>query len=234
LSGLAPCAKLTTMPCPLCQQRQARRQCPALGREICAVCCGTKRLGEIACPPACGYLAAAQAHPPASVRRQQERDLAFVMAMRDGLSPTQSDLYWAVLTFVAGFRSDPLLAVIDEDVAEGAAALAATYETASRGLIYEHRPRSLVAQRLVTDMRAFLDGLVAEADTATARQMERDAPTVLRHLERGAREKREGVDRGAATALEIIARVVTAAARDRETTREEPRADASRSMLVRP
>ena len=158
-----------TMPCPLCRLRQPRRQCPALGREICAVCCGTKRLVEITCPADCGYLAAAQAHPPALVRRQQERDLAFVMAMREGLSERESDLYWAVLTFIAGVRSDPPIKLIDADLAEGAASLAATYETANRGLIYEHRPQSLAAQRLVRDLKAFLAQLVAEADASAAR-----------------------------------------------------------------
>jgi hypothetical protein len=222
------------MPCLLCQQRQARRQCPALGRKICAVCCGTKRLVEIACPPTCGHLAAAEAHPPASVRRQQERDLAFIMATREGLSSTQSDLYWAVLTFVAGFRSDALAKIIDEDLAEGAASLAATYETASRGLIYEHRPQSLIAQRFVTDMKAFLGNLAAEADAATARHLERDAATVLRHLERGAREAQKRVDEGPATALEIIARVVTAAARSRASESDGSRVEPPRSLLVRP
>ncbi|MCK7478268.1 MAG: hypothetical protein M0C28_13315 [Candidatus Moduliflexus flocculans] len=38
------------MDCPLCRQRAARRRCPALDRDICAVCCGTKRLAEIRLP----------------------------------------------------------------------------------------------------------------------------------------------------------------------------------------
>ena len=150
------------MVCPLCQQRQARRACPAVGQQICAVCCGTKRQVEIACPPTCGYLAAAQAHPPASVRRQQERDVGFLMAMREGLSNRESELFWVVLTFLAGYRADPLVRLVDEDLAEGAGSLAATYETANRGLIYEHRPQSLASQRLVTDLKAFLATLLAE------------------------------------------------------------------------
>jgi hypothetical protein len=188
------------MPCPLCRQRQPRRRCPALGREICAVCCGTKRLVEISCPADCGYLGSAQTHPPALVRRQQERDLAFVMAMREGLSERESDLYWAVLMFIAGVRSDPLIELIDADLVEGAASLAATYETANRGLIYEHRPQSLAAQRLVRDLKAFLAQLVADADASAARNLERDAPVVLRHVEQGAREARKAVDEGLATA----------------------------------
>ncbi len=114
------------MQCPLCQQRQARRACPAVGRQICAVCCGTKRQVDIACPADCGYLAAAQAHPPASVRRQEERDVGFLMAMREGLSTRESELFWVILTFLAGMKADPLLRLVDEDVTEAAGALAAT------------------------------------------------------------------------------------------------------------
>jgi hypothetical protein len=185
------------------------------------VCCGTKRLVEIACLPDCRYLASAQAHPPASVRRQQERDLHVLMAMRDGLSPAQSDLFWAVLPFVAGFQSDPLLTMSDEDVADGAAALAATYETAGRGVIYDHRPQSLLAQRFVTDLKAFLATLASRIDPEAARTLERDAVVVLRHLEQGVRKARKAVDEGPATALAIIGRVVAAVARDQAARGEE-------------
>jgi hypothetical protein len=222
------------MVCPLCRQRAARRRCPALDRNICAVCCGTKRLVEITCPADCGYLKASQAHPPASVRRQQERDLGFLMAMHEGLSPAQSELFWAVLTFVTGFRSDPLMKVVDEDLAEGAASLAATYETAGRGLIYEHRPQSLVAQRLVTDLKAFLGNLQAEADRTVASRLERDAAVVLRRLEAGARNVRQTVDEGPATALDIATRVVAAAASPRDETPGGRLVEPGRSMLVKP
>jgi hypothetical protein len=221
------------MPCPLCQHRPARRQCPAAGREICAVCCGTKRQSEINCPVDCGYLAAALAHPPATVRRQQERDLGFLMAMREGLSSSQSDLYWAVLTFVAGFRSDPLVHVIDEDLAEGAGALAATFETADRGVIYEHRPQSLLAQRFVTELKAFLASLAAEADASVARRVEREAAVVLRRLESGARNVRQRVDEGPTTALDMISRVVRAA-RPEDVKDRLPAVAPPQSLLVRP
>lgn len=190
---------------------------------------------EIVCRPECGYLAAAQAHPPASVRRQQERDLAFLLSMREGLSSRQSDLFWAVLTFVAGFGADALVTMVDEDLAEGAGSLAATLETADRGLIYEHRPQSLAAQRLVAELRAFLGTTAgSDADAATARTIERDAAVVLRHLERGARGAREGGDGGPGTALAAIGRVVSAAGRERPAGAETPRIEPPRPMLIRP
>jgi hypothetical protein len=224
------------MSCPLCRERRARRQCPALGRGICAVCCGSKRQVEINCPPDCGYLVAAQAHPPASVRRRQEQDLGFVMAMRDGLTAAQSELFLALLSFVAGLHADPLLNLQDDDVADGAAALAATYETADRGLIYEHRPQSLPAQRFVTDAKAFLASLVAEADAATTRRLERDAAVVFRHLESGVRGARTVVDDGPATALGIVGRFIAAARANRREDAEagQPRVEPPRPLLVKP
>jgi hypothetical protein len=236
LSRQDECAKLTAMSCPLCQQRPGRRQCPALGQVICSVCCGTKRQVEIHCPPDCPYLAAAQLHPPAGVRRQQERDLGFVMAMRDGLTEFQAELFLALLSFVASRQTDPLVKIQDDDVAEGIGALAATYETANRGLIYEHQPRSLLAQRFVTDAKSFLAGLVAETDALTTRRIERDAAVVLRHVEAGLRGARKVRDKGPATGLDTIARFILAArgGRGPDGGGGEATVEPSNSLLIKP
>lgn len=42
--------------CILCGMRKANRHCSALEREICSLCCGTKRENEISCPSSCEYL----------------------------------------------------------------------------------------------------------------------------------------------------------------------------------
>jgi hypothetical protein len=138
------------------------------------------------------------------------------MAMRDGLSAGQTELYWAILTFIVGFRAETLVKVVDEDLADGAAALAATHETAGRGLIYEHRPQSLVAQRFVTELKAFLGSLAAQAGPGAAAQMDRDLAVVLRRLEAGVRNIRKTANEGPATALDIISRVVSDARRREE------------------
>ena len=72
------------MVCPVCGQRKARRECPALRQTICTVCCATKRLVEINCPSECPHLASAREHPAAAVRRRQERDVAVLMLWRWG------------------------------------------------------------------------------------------------------------------------------------------------------
>ena len=42
--------------CPVCTTRRPRRTCPALGKDICAQCCGSEREETISCPGDCGYL----------------------------------------------------------------------------------------------------------------------------------------------------------------------------------
>ncbi len=217
------------MQCPVCRQRSARRLCPALGRTICAVCCGTKRTVESPCPSDCGYLVSAQAHPPAAVRRQQDRDLGFMLALQDGLSEPQSRLLYGVLGLVARFQADPLLKLVDGDLADAASALAATFETASKGVIYEHRPNSLVAQRLTTDLKAFF----ANVESQAGRSVERDAAIVLRRLERGARTA--AATKGNPTAaLESIGRVVRAVEREQKTEQTVQVSPQAPSLLVRP
>src|SRR5687768_753790 len=141
------------MLCPLCRTRKARRACPALGQTICAVCCGTKRLTEIACPADCVYLASAREHPAAVVRRQQERDVAVLLPTIQHLTERQYQLFFLLQTVIARHKPEGFARLVDDDVAEAAGALAATLETASRGLIYEHTTQSVVAHRLVAEMK---------------------------------------------------------------------------------
>ena len=144
--------------CPLCRRRRARRTCPALGHQICAVCCGTKRLREIRCPSDCTYLVSARTHPPAVIQRQQERDARFLLPIIDGLGRRQYQLFFVVQATLHRLADTDELPVNDDVVRDTAQALAATYETASKGIIYEHRPSSLPAERLARELKSLLEG----------------------------------------------------------------------------
>jgi len=174
------------MVCPLCGQRKARRACPALGRQICAVCCGTKRLTEIRCPHDCPYLATSREHPPAAMVRQQQRDFGLFVQFTRDFNERQSQLFLMACTFLARYEPPELHQVLDEDVGAAAAALASTFETAARGVIYEHRPASPPAERLA----AALKPLLLEAGKHAGTAFERDAAVVLRRIEEAVREVR--------------------------------------------
>jgi len=169
--------------CPSCGQRKGRRACPALGTVICPVCCGTKRLVEIACPETCGHLGTARSHPAAVVRKQQDKDVAAVLPALQRLTERQHQLFFLFHTVIARYAPEGLARLLDIDVAEAAAAAAATLETAARGVIYEHTPSTVPAQRLAAELRTMLK----EMRDAGATVSDREAAIVLRAIEQGAR-----------------------------------------------
>ena len=192
------------MVCPLCGSRRARRACPAVGKQICAVCCGTKRLVEIQCPSDCVYLATAREHPPAAILRRQQRDVELLVRFMRDLNQRQSELFFLIDAFLLRYHPPELQPLIDDDVIEAAAALAATSETATRGVIYEHRPPSPPAERLATALKP----LLARAGQNGGTPFERDAAVVLRRIEEAAREAR-AIDRDNRRAfLDLLARVI--------------------------
>jgi hypothetical protein len=156
-------------------------------REICAVCCGTKRLTEIACPPDCPYLATARTHPPAVVTRQQERDMAFLLPRISDLTEMQYRLFLYLQAHVLQQAKGAIPAPHDADVADAAATVAATLETAGKGIIYQHQAQSLPAQRLASEIGRAVAELSQRAGAQGSR-VERDAAVALRRLERAARE----------------------------------------------
>jgi hypothetical protein len=189
------------MNCPSCGQRKAKRSCPALGRDICTICCGTKRLTEIACPETCPHLGAARAHPAAVVRRQQEKDVAQLLPAIRHLTERQYQLFFLFQTLIARHKPEGLVRLLDEDVAAAAAAAAATLETAARGVIYDHTAATLPAQRLTGELRAMLD----EMRQAGATVYDREAAIVLRSIEQGARAN---TGTGPTAYLELMGRLL--------------------------
>lgn len=191
--------------CPLCGSRRARRSCPAVGKQICAVCCGTKRLTEIQCPDDCPYLASAREHPPAVAVRQQQRDVGLLVQFMRDFSQRQTQLLFLVASFLVRYQAPELQPLIDEDVAACADAMAATFETASRGVIYEHRPTSLAAERLGAALKPML---IEAGKGVPGSAFERDAALVLRRLAEAARDLRAREPENRRSLLDLLARVV--------------------------
>lgn len=192
------------MVCALCGERRAKRACPALDQWICPVCCGTKRLTQIRCPSDCAYLAASREHPPAVDMRQQQRDFEFLVPQIRDFSERQSDVFLLVSSFLIRYEPPELQSLVDDDVVEAAAAVASTLETAARGVIYEHRPAALPAERLATELRAAL----AEAGRDAGSHFERDAAVVLRRVEEAARAARGEDPEKKRAFLDLLGRVV--------------------------
>lgn len=192
------------MTCPLCRARKARRTCPGVGQQICAVCCGTKRLVEIACPPDCIYLTTAQRHPAAAVKRQQEQDVAVLLSALGRLSEPQLQIFFVLHAFIARFRPDGR-SLGDADVADAAGALATSFETASRGVLYEEQLTSPGAEALRRELKSYLATLAGDADGS---RFEREVAGVLRGIERGARHQVPGIGEGPVDYLVLVSRIL--------------------------
>lgn len=214
------------MACPVCNQRKARRECPALHQTICTVCCATKRMVEINCPPDCPHLAAAREHPAAAVKRQQERDVAILLPTIRELTERQYQLFFLFQTTIARHTPEGFARLNDDDVADAAGALAATFETAARGVIYEHAPESLVARRLADDLRSMLEEMKKQG----AKVFDHEVAVVLRAIENGAREVRRQSDGDAAAYLTLIGRLLQV----NRMAKSEDSKDQAQSSIVLP
>jgi hypothetical protein len=209
---------MKTAACPLCGVRKARRACPALQQEICAVCCGTKRLSEIRCPPTCGYLHSARSHPAAAVRRRDERELMFFASALQGTTEKQRAIFAFLQTVIARHAAGAVPHLLDKDAADAAGALAATFETAARGIIYEQQPTSLPSQRLAADLRQQIEQTLH----ASERPVDRDLAVALRATETMAKHAATELEGGSTAYLQFLERKIGKGEEKREPAPEQP------------
>ena len=203
---------MSAQTCPLCSARKGKRSCPALRQTICAVCCGTKRLVEIACPSTCAYLSSARTHPAAVIQRRQDRDLQFIVPLVARLTEDQHRLFIYFLAVIARRGAAAVPSLIDRDVADAASASAATLETAEKGIIYQHQAASIPAQHLADEISRSIEEIASRAGSRRSR-LERDAAVALRQIATGAATAEKGLP-GEETPvfLQLVTRIVGAAA----------------------
>lgn len=175
---------------------------------------------EIRCPSDCGYLTLAREHPPAVAVRQHQHDVALVVEFVRDFSERQSNLFLLAASFLVRYQPPELQPLLDEDVAEACGALAATFETASHGVIYEHRAASLPAERLAAGLRSAL-----EAGGNRDGAFERDAAIVLKRIQDGVTSIRSN-EPATRAFLEMLNRVI-----GRDAEEREPSVPASRLIV---
>ncbi len=183
------------MKCPLCDARKGKRFCPAKQRQICAQCCGQKRVVEIACPADCRYLAEGQDFQRyknhmallASLEQPVERYQVLQALVR--FADVLEDLEKAVVGYAAGLRS-----LEDAQVGEALAQLEKSYRTESRGIIYEEGSSNPLVQGLAADLRESIERRRADLEAQPPLGLE-DVLSCLRVLESSVRHY--GQDAGA-------------------------------------
>jgi len=116
------------------------------------------------------------------VRRQNEADLALLLPTIQKLTERQHQLFFLFQSVIARHRPGGFARLIDRDVAEAVASVAATLETAAKGLIYEHPAPTAVASALAAELSALIQQIRAEGATV----YDREAAMALRAIEEGA------------------------------------------------
>ena len=96
--------------------------------------------------------------PTAAVKRQQEADLTVLMGALGRVSEQQLQVFFVTQSFITRFaaKADGLGRLVDADVADAVAAIAASFETASRGVLYEHPSTSPTGESLRRELKEFL------------------------------------------------------------------------------
>lgn len=158
---------------------------------------------EITCPDDCRYLEAAQRHPAAVIKRQIDHDLGILMTTIGKLTEQQLQLFFVLQSLVLSFKPDGLARVTDTDVAMATAALAASLEASSKGVIFEESTTSVPAEGLRRALRPVID----EVTKGHGTRAEREVAAVLRSIERGARNEGGVLGSGDTAYLDLVGRV---------------------------
>ena len=175
------------MPCPLCSTRPAKRRCPALHQDDLRRCAaGPSGWSRSGAPPTAGTSRRRAGIPAASVQRQHELDVALLLPAMTGFTDRQSRFFFLFQSIALRHPSDPLRPLLDADVAEAAATMAATLETASRGVIYDQAAAALNAQELAGAFAHAFEEIVQQVQGPRT-PLERDAARALRGIEEAAR-----------------------------------------------
>lgn len=161
-------------------------------------------MSEIDCPPDCVHLVSARAHPSATAMRQQEADVAVLLPSIRELTERQYQLFFLFQNVIAQTGPEGLSRVTDADVAEAAATVAASLETAARGIIYEQSPQSPMARKLAEGFRA----LMAQVREQGATVFDREAAITLRAIEQGAKTVGGPADTTGTGYIDLVARLL--------------------------
>ncbi|GIU75222.1 MAG: hypothetical protein KatS3mg004_2309 [Bryobacteraceae bacterium] len=158
--------------CCLCESRPPRRACPALGRDICAVCCGSQREETIDCPLDCPHLVEARQHEkipepdPATLPHADVEISSHWLREHDSLVLLAGHFLLLAATEAPG--------AVDSDLRDALEALTRTYRTSASGLIYETRPSNLIAAAIADRFRKEMEAARERAAQKTGVHAIRD------------------------------------------------------------
>lgn len=157
-------------PCQICTKRRARRHCPGVNGEICAVCCGTERENTIDCPLHCPYLIEARRHEqPAPLDELPNKD---IRVSEEFLREHEPVLLWLSMALAQSMEKQR---AVDSDALEALEAIIKTYRTRESGLIYESRPQNPYAASIQEALQESVEELRKRLSQETGMHSLRDS-----------------------------------------------------------
>ena len=146
------------MKCCLCDQRKAKRHCPAKNTLICAQCCGEKRILQIDCPESCQYLKAGREREVDDFgKRIRNLDQAAQERSRRVLAEHQDAV--AYLEYTIAHERILSRDLTDKDVVRAIDVLLNTYKTEDKGVLYETTSEDLRVESLRRELRTIIESL---------------------------------------------------------------------------
>ena len=143
------------MTCPICNQRKAKRFCPARGENICAICCGTEREVSLDCPSDCSYLVASRKYDESRLQIDWSKVPFADVSIPFSFAQDHTPLLMALIVCICEYARDHRQ-VVDTDAIAALQALAETYRTLSSGLYYEKPPDYIYRRELYSELKATL------------------------------------------------------------------------------
>ncbi|MEM7008132.1 MAG: hypothetical protein AAF462_03270 [Thermodesulfobacteriota bacterium] len=155
--------------CELCENRKAKRYCPAKRTYICAVCCGEKRGVQINCPLDCQYYEQGQKHHQQKMMQQRIKKEGAKSYVRKAELYKHNPELFAHLEkgFVAIFRADKSLS--NKDLVSGLDLAHKTLETEKKGIIYQHQSGNKYADEIANHVLGIVTQFKDSQDLGSSR-----------------------------------------------------------------
>jgi len=184
-------------PCKLCGKRPARRYCPGVAGDICAVCCGTERENTVDCPFDCEHLQAARLHERPAQMTAGEFPNRDIRVSQEFVEEREPLLMWLTLALKRAMDSGH---AVDGDAREALDALIRTYRTLESGLIYETKPQNPYAAAIQEAIQGAIEEIRQRLTKETGMNTLRDADLlgILVFLQRMEIQHNNGRRRGRA------------------------------------
>jgi hypothetical protein len=132
-----------TILCKICGRRRAKRACPAVNGDICAICCGENREVTLSCPLDCPYLREAhEREKPIDVDERQMGNPDIIVLEEFIHKHHEMLMFFVFSLYQAAIRTP---GAVDSDVLAALDALIQTHRTLESGLVYEHIAENTVA-----------------------------------------------------------------------------------------